>query len=63
MEQTVFEQFTEMKKLWDEFETNHKIFEEKENKSAAARARKAVNSLKKLITNYKQASSEHVKSL
>ena len=45
-----------MKDLWNSFEENHQIFAEKGNKSAAARARKAINELKKHITDYKKVS-------
>jgi hypothetical protein len=56
MEKTVFELFNEMKPLWAEFESNHQVFEEKGNKAAAGRARKAINELKKHVTLYKKAS-------
>jgi len=56
MEKTVFELFNEMKSLWAEFESNHQVFEEKGNKAAAGRARKAINELKKHVTLYKKAS-------
>ena len=51
-----------MKALWVEFETNHSVYAEKGTKSAAARARKAINELKKHVTNYKKASVEAVKA-
>ena len=62
MEQTVFEIKATMESLWKEFNDNHAIYEEKGNKAAAARARKAINELKKHVTAYKKASMEHVKS-
>jgi hypothetical protein len=62
MEKTVFELKTEMENLWKEFSENHEVFVAKENKAAAARARKAINELKKYVTAYKKASVEHVKS-
>ena len=62
METTVFEKFTEMDALWNEFKTNHLIFEDKGNKAAAGRARKSIQSLKKCITAYKQSNTEHVKA-
>ena len=61
MEKTVFEQYTEMEALWNEFAANHTTYANKGNKAAAGRARKAINSLKKLITSYKQANVESVK--
>ena len=42
----VFEIKAEMENLWKEFSENHAIYEEKGNKAAAARARKAINELK-----------------
>jgi len=41
---------------------NHAIYEEKGNKAAAARARKAINEMKKHVTAYKKASVDHVKA-
>ena len=38
------------------------IYEEKGNKAAAARARKAINEMKKHVTAYKKASVDHVKA-
>ena len=62
MEKTVFEQFAEMEALWNDFAANHTAYANKGNKAAAGRARKAINSLKKLITGYKQANVEQVKA-
>ena len=47
MSTTVFEIKNEMETLWKDFSENHAIYEEKGNKAAAARARKAINELKK----------------
>lgn len=58
---TVFEIYSEMEQLWDSFATNHAIYAEKENKSAAGRARKTINELKKHITAYRKASVESTK--
>jgi hypothetical protein len=58
---TVFEIYTEMEVLWESFKANHAIYAEKENKSAAGRARKAINELKKHVTAYKKASVESTK--
>lgn len=62
MSKTVFEQFAEMEALWNDFSENHKTFEVKGNKAAAGRARKSINSLKKLITAYKQSNVEATKA-
>lgn len=62
MEKTVFEIKAEIDALYKDFAENHAIYEEKGNKAAAARARKAINELKKHVTAYKQASVEHVKA-
>jgi hypothetical protein len=58
---TVFEIYTEIEVLWESFKSNHATFVEKENKSAAGRARKAINELKKYVTAYKKASVESTK--
>ena len=50
-----------MKSHWADFEENHNIYVEKQNKAAAGRARKAINELKKIITNYKKTSVEEGK--
>ena len=60
--QTVFEIKAELETLWNEFSENHAIYEEKGNKAAAARARKAINEMKKHVTAYKKASVDHVKA-
>jgi hypothetical protein len=62
MSTTVFEIKNEMETLWKDFSENHAIYEEKGNKAAAARARKAINELKKHVTGYKKASVEQIKS-
>ena len=54
--------YTEIKKLWEDFETNHESFDEKGNKAAGARARKAIGGIKKLVTDYRKASVEDSKS-
>ena len=48
--------------LWSEFDDNHQKFEEKGNKAAGARARKALGEIKKLVTDYRKASVEESKS-
>lgn len=62
MKPTVFEINSNLEALWKEFTENHAIYAEKRNKAAAARARKAINEIKKHITAYKQASVEQIKS-
>ena len=54
--------YTEIKSLWEEFESNHESFSEKGNKAAGARARKAIGGIKKLVTDYSKASVEDSKS-
>ena len=53
--------YNTMKGHWADFEENHNIYSEKQNKAAAGRARKAINELKKIVTNYKKASVEEGK--
>jgi hypothetical protein len=55
------ELYNEIKKLWEDFDSNHNIFEEKGNKAAAGRARKAVGEIKKLVTEYRKASVSECK--
>ena len=62
MSTTVFEIKNEMETLWKDFSENHAIYEEKGNKAAAARARKAINELKKHVTGYKKAYVEQIKA-
>ena len=50
------ELYETMNNLWEEFQTNHRTFTEKGNKSAGSRARKAVGEVKKLVTDYRKAS-------
>jgi hypothetical protein len=44
--------FEELKKLWEEFETNHSAT----TKVSDGRARKALGEIKKLVTPYRSAS-------
>ena len=53
---TSHEIFTQMETNWNDFIENHSKFNEKGNKAAATRARKAVGELKKLVTEYRKAS-------
>lgn len=53
--------FNDMKHHWSEFEENHLDFSKTGKKKAAARARKAIQSLKSIITEYKKSSVEECK--
>jgi len=53
---TSHEIFTKMETNWNDFIENHSKFNEKGNKAAATRARKAVGELKKLVTEYRKSS-------
>jgi len=57
------ELFGQLQEVWDQFDSNHKLFVEKGNKSAASRARKALGEFKKLVTPYRKSSIEDVKKL
>lgn len=59
---TTAELFAEMESLWNDFATNHAKFSGKGVKASAARARKAINSLRKFSTPYKKASVVEVKA-
>jgi len=59
---TVFSLKEKMQTLWNEFSENHSTYEDKGTKAAAARARKAIQELKKQITLYKKLNMEHVKA-
>ena len=48
--------YNEINDLFESFQENHRSFDEKGNKAAAGRARKAIGSIKKLVTEYRQAS-------
>ena len=56
------EVYDDIKELFNEFEQNHTKFNEKGNKSAGARARKAIGGIKKLVTDYRKYSVEDSKS-
>jgi|TARA_Y100000992_G_scaffold302486_1_gene276864 hypothetical protein len=56
------ELFEEFEVLWKQFNDNHKLFKEKNNKSAAVRARKAIGEFKKLITDYRKLSVSESKN-
>ncbi len=42
--------------LFEDFQENHRKFEEKGVKAAGGRARKAIGEIKKLVTDYRKAS-------
>ena len=56
------ELYETMNNLWEDFQTNHRPFTEKGNKSAGGRSRTAVGEVKKLVTAYRQASVTESKS-
>ena len=51
----------QLSELWEEFNSNHSAFADKGTKASAARARKAINEIKKLVTTYKKASVSETK--
>ena len=53
--------YVELKGLWEEFDTNHNKFQEKGNKAAAARARKSLGTIKKVVTEYRKSSVDESK--
>ena len=57
----VDELFTEISNHFAEFSANHETYNEKGNKAAAGRARKAIGEIKKLVTEYRKASVEESK--
>jgi len=54
--------FADMKALWTDFETSHSDYATKGTKKSAAKARKAIQSLKAMVTAYKKASVEECKA-
>ena len=48
--------YAKMNDQWDDFQENHRAFDEKGNKAAGTRARKAIGEIKKMVTSYRQAS-------
>ena len=53
--------FETLNSLWEDFQENHRKFEEKGNKAAAQRARKNLGEVKKLVTDYRKASVDQCK--
>lgn len=49
--------YEELKKLWEDFDTNHNLT----TKVSSTRARKSLGELKKLVTSYRAASVEESK--
>ena len=45
-----------MSKLWETFQKNHEKFSDTGTKAAGARARKAIGTIKKMVTEYRKAS-------
>ena len=48
--------YDELNELWESFQENHRNFDHKGNKAAEKRARNASGEIKKLVTEYRQAS-------
>jgi len=61
MERTTGVVFAEMNALWAEFAVDHEKGAAG-NRAASARARKAINSLKKLVTEYRKLSVAEAKA-
>lgn len=53
--------YNQLKEQWDIFEENHGKFNEKGNKAAGGRARKAIGEVKKLVTQYRKQSVDECK--
>ena len=53
--------YNQLKEQWDIFEENHSKFNEKSNKAAGGRARKAIGEVKKLVTQYRKQSVDECK--
>ncbi|MDZ7660046.1 histone H1 [Fodinibius sp.] len=63
MDESTVSLFNQMKEEWEKLEENHEDFDQKDNKAAGRRARKAANNLKKLLTPYKKASVDEAKEM
>ena len=50
------ELYERIEELFEDFQSNHKVFSEKGTKAAGGRARKAIGEIKKLVTDYRKAS-------
>tara|TARA_B100000029_G_scaffold45896_1_gene42305 strand:+ start:449 stop:631 length:183 start_codon:yes stop_codon:yes gene_type:complete len=53
--------YAKMNDQWETFQENHRAFDEKGNKAAGTRARKAIGEIKKMVTAYRQASVSEAK--
>jgi hypothetical protein len=51
--------FDQIQSLFEEFQAEHSKNVDKGNKSAGARARKALGEIKKLVTEYRKQSVQH----
>ena len=56
------ELYEQIEELFEDFQSNHKVFSEKGTKAAGGRARKAIGEIKKLVTDYRKASVTESKS-
>ena len=56
------ELYEQIEELFEDFQHNHKTFNEKGTKAAGGRARKAIGEIKKLVTDYRKASVAEAKS-
>ena len=56
------ELYEQIEAAFTEFQDNHSKWQEKGNKAAGARARKALGEIKKMVTDYRKASVEESKS-
>ena len=48
--------YDQLNELWEQFQENHRKFNDKGNKAAATRARKSIGEIKKLVTDYRKQS-------
>ena len=56
------ELYEKIEAAFENFQENHKKFEDKGNKAAGARARKSLGEIKKMVTDYRKSSVEESKS-
>ena len=56
------ELYEQIEAAFEDFQENHKKFNEKGTKAAGGRARKAIGEIKKMVTAYRQASVSESKS-
>ena len=60
--ETTNELYDTINDLFEDFQENHRKYEEKGTKAAGGRARKSLGEIKKLVTSYRQASVTESKS-